>query len=102
MAKPVFLSYAKPYNNDQEKFIKDLVVFLQERGFEPRTLGVSDYDMDEPLTAIKRLMIQSYGIITVAFRRTYIERVIFNLKQVMKSMFQTSGLQVHTAKLNLQ
>jgi hypothetical protein len=38
----------------------------------PRTLGVTDYDMDAPLTAIRRLMLESNGLITVAFRRTYI------------------------------
>jgi hypothetical protein len=39
-----------------------------------RTLGVTDYDMDAPLKAIRRLMLESNGMITVAFRRTYIER----------------------------
>jgi len=39
-----------------------------------RTLGVTDYDMDAPLTAIRRLMNESHGLITVAFRRTRIER----------------------------
>ena len=44
------------------------------RGLEPRTLGVTDYDVAEPLTAIRRLMIESNGLLTVAFRRGYIEK----------------------------
>ncbi|WP_237748721.1 hypothetical protein [Streptococcus mutans] len=38
----------------------------------PRTLGITDYDMNAPLTAIRRLMIESNGIITIAFRRNLI------------------------------
>jgi len=36
------------------------------RGLEPRTLGVTDYDMDAPLKAIRRLMLESNGLITIA------------------------------------
>ncbi len=39
---------------------------------EPRTLGVTDYDMDAPLKAIRRLMLEFNGLITVAFRRSLI------------------------------
>jgi hypothetical protein len=46
------------------------VTYLRGRGLEPRTLGVTDYDMDAPMTAIRRLMLESNGLITVAFRRT--------------------------------
>lgn len=69
----IFLSYPKPFNSKQEKFIDDIKEYLKKRGFEPRTLGVTDYDMDEPLTAIRRLMLESNGLLTVAFRRTFVE-----------------------------
>ena len=29
--------------------------------------------MDAPLTAIRRLMLESYGLVTIAFRRSWIE-----------------------------
>jgi hypothetical protein len=35
---------------------------------------VTDYDMDAPLTAIRRLMLESNGLLTIAFRRTYVEK----------------------------
>ncbi len=70
----VFLSYPKPCFGHQKQFINRLGAYLEERGFGPRTLGVTDYDMDAPLTAIRRLMLESNGLITVAFRRTYVER----------------------------
>lgn len=70
----VFLSYPKPFMDEQQKFIDRVCDYLDGRGFAPRTLGVTDYDMDAPLKAIRRLMLESNGLITVAFRRTYIER----------------------------
>jgi hypothetical protein len=69
MRSPIFLSYPKPWADPQKAFIDRVVEYLQERGFEPRTLGVTDYDMDAPLRAIRRLMLESNGVVTVALRR---------------------------------
>jgi hypothetical protein len=70
----VFLSYPQPCNSKQKGFIDRVVTMLHTHGFEPRTLGVTDYDVDVPLRAIRRLMLDSNGLITVAFRRTFIEK----------------------------
>jgi hypothetical protein len=70
----VFLSYPKPSFTKQKEFIEKATGFLQNRGFEPRTLGVTDYDMDAPLKAIRRLMLECNGVITIAFRRYFIEK----------------------------
>ncbi|WP_263559744.1 hypothetical protein [Paenibacillus polymyxa] len=70
----VFLSYPQPHMVAQQKFITVINNYLVDRGFSPRTLGVTDYDMDAPLTTIRRLMLESNGLITVAFRRAYIEK----------------------------
>ncbi|NIG53922.1 hypothetical protein [Chitinophaga sp. Cy-1792] len=69
---PVFLSYPKPYNKAQEIFITKVSVYLESRGMVGRTLGVTDYDIQEPLTAIRRLMLESNGLITIALRRNLI------------------------------
>ena len=69
----VFLSYPKPYLKVQRDFIDSVIEYLLSRGLEPRTLGVTDYDMEEPLIAIRRVMMESNGLLTVAFRRGYIE-----------------------------
>jgi len=74
MKASVFLSYPKPILGRQQEFIAQIRKYLDQRGFAPRTLGVTDYDMDAPLKAIRRLMLESYGLITIAFRRTYIEK----------------------------
>jgi hypothetical protein len=69
---PVFFSYPKPWAPEQMTFIDAVSEYLKVRGFEPRTLGVTDYDMDAPLRAIRRLMLESNGIVTVALRRIHI------------------------------
>lgn len=76
LAKSVFLSYPKPYKREQRRFVEEIKKYLEGSGLEPRTLGVTDYDMDAPLTAIRRLMLESNGIITIAFRRYYANEVI--------------------------
>ncbi|MBU0653610.1 MAG: hypothetical protein KJ914_00590 [Gammaproteobacteria bacterium] len=72
MSIPVFLSYPRPHVSRQTKFITSVQEYLRIRGLEPRTLGVTDYDMDSPLKAIRRLMLESNGMITIAFRRLHI------------------------------
>lgn len=73
MKTSIFLSYPKPFNLQQETFVNDLTAYLLDRGLEPRTLGVTDYDVDAPLKAIRRLMLESNGLITIAFRRTLVK-----------------------------
>jgi hypothetical protein len=73
---PVFLSYPRPFNKNQEDFINAISAYLLSRGLEPRTLGVTDYDTEEPLTAIRRLLMESNGLLTIAFRRALIEKGI--------------------------
>ena len=51
----VFLSYPKPHLKHQTEFIEKIREHLRVRGFTPRTLGVTDYDMSAPLKAIRRL-----------------------------------------------
>jgi hypothetical protein len=72
MRIPIFLSYPKPHWDRQRVFIAKLETYLRDRGLEARTLGVTDYDMDAPLKAIRRLMLESNGLVTIAFRRTLV------------------------------
>lgn len=69
---PIFLSYPKPHLKIQDGFIEQIKEYLDSRGFVGRTLGVTDYDMEEPLTAIRRLMLECNGIITIAFKRLHV------------------------------
>jgi hypothetical protein len=78
MRIPIFLSYPKPHQIRQREFIKKVQLWLEANQLEPRTLGVSDYDNQEPLAAIRRLMLESNGLITIAFRRTLIKDGLVN------------------------
>ncbi len=62
----VFLSYPKPSLKRQAAFVDRVVDHLADRGFEARTLGVTDYDMQAPLTAIRRLMLESTYVGAIA------------------------------------
>jgi hypothetical protein len=73
MRSPIFFSYPKPWSSDQIRFIERVSSYLEQRGFEPRTLGVTDYDMDAPLRAIRRLMLDSNGLVTVALSRIQVK-----------------------------
>ncbi|AKC63725.1 Uncharacterised protein [Clostridium sporogenes] len=73
MSISVFLSYPQPYLQRQKDFIDEIRKYLEGRGFCTRTLGVTDYDIEAPLVAIRRLMLESNGLLTIAFRRAYIK-----------------------------
>ncbi len=85
----VFLSYPKPCFGRQQEFIERIRNHLDQRGLGPRTLGVTDYDMDAPLTSIRRLMLESNGMLTVAFRRTFIEKGTVRLRTDVKGLEAT-------------
>lgn len=80
MRSPIFFSYPKPWSSKQTTFVERVSSYLKERGFEPRTLGVTDYDMDAPLRAIRRLMLESNGLVTVALSRTQVKKGIAKLR----------------------
>jgi hypothetical protein len=74
----VFLSYPKPCMEQQHDFIAKLCDYLDQRGFAPRPLGVTDYDMGAPLRVIRRPLGESNGLITVTFRWTYVDHAVGN------------------------
>ena len=84
MSIPIFLSYPKPHMTGQQKFIEAVQEYLKERGMEGRTLGQNEYDMSAPLTAVRRMMLESNGALVVAFRRYWIEEGEENHKTDIK------------------
>jgi len=90
MSISIFLSYPKPCFAGQQEFVRCVQTYLEQRGFAPRTLGVTDYDMDAPLTAIRRLMSESNGLLTIAFRRTYVKKGTARLRTDIKELREES------------
>ena len=72
MGIPIFLSRAAPHLVPQQEFLDDLCGYLNSRGIEPRTVGETDFFGVSGLEAIRSVMMQSYGLVSVAFRRLLI------------------------------
>lgn len=78
MGIPVFLSHPAPHLNEQQEFLDGVIKYLTMRGFDPRTLGRQSYDMDCPLASVRRLMLESNGVIVLAFQRYYVKNGTVN------------------------
>ncbi len=70
----VFFSYPNPFLQSQVNFVNEIEQYLRSRGLQPRTIGKTDYSTREPLTGIRRLMLESNGLISVALKRISIEK----------------------------
>lgn len=73
MEIPIFISCPKSYLNRQETFLNKVEDYLRSCELRPLTLGRTEYSIDTPLEAIRRMMAGSFGLLALAFRRTYIE-----------------------------
>jgi hypothetical protein len=65
----VFLSVGTPHLPIQEAFLKRLIASLRARGLQPWTLGRSDYDYRNPLSAISEAMDTCYGAVILGLGR---------------------------------
>ncbi len=71
----IFLSHPKPMMKVQAEFIDALARQLEDPyGLVSHALGRESYDMDAPMTAIRRLMLECNGVLVVAFRRYWVDR----------------------------
>ncbi|WIY05991.1 hypothetical protein QRX60_19905 [Amycolatopsis mongoliensis] len=100
----VFVSYPKPYTRAQMAFIRGLSASLKGRGFFPRTLGVTDYDTDAPLRAVRRLMFESHGLIAVAFKRIFVESGTGNFRADLSKIeeFPLRGVWLSTPWVHIE
>ncbi|HEX9058763.1 MAG TPA: hypothetical protein VF941_01135 [Clostridia bacterium] len=84
---PVFLSYARPYNNLQQVFLDRIISNIQRGLLFPRTLGRSDQYTIEPLPSIRRMMLSSFGLLAVAFRRVFVTNAVSRPGTVQEQTF---------------
>lgn len=68
----VFLGYSVPVFARQVRFVSAMAEDLAARGFEPRTVGVTDLNGHAPLRVIRRVLLECNGLVMIAFRRTEI------------------------------
>lgn len=72
MEIPVFISTPQGFLSKQEKFFRDVEETLKSNDLRPMTLGRTEYSIDAPLKAIRRIMACSFGLLALAFRRTFV------------------------------
>jgi len=70
---PIFLSSTNTLNNIQEKFLNRLILEIENALLFPRTLPVSEQYPETVLTNIRRLVISSYGMFAINFRRYFVK-----------------------------
>jgi hypothetical protein len=84
---PTFLSYATPYNSLQQEFLNRVIGEIKDRLLFPRTLGRTDQYTQTPLTGIRRMMLSSFGFMTIAFRRVFVTEAISRLGTPQQQTF---------------
>jgi hypothetical protein len=102
MKLPVFLSFPQPFNSAQEAFVSSLVDRLSERNIAARTLGVNEYDNEVPLGIVRRMLLESNGVIAVALRRYEIASCVMkpgarDERQFEKTWFTSPWPHIETA-----
>ena len=71
MGISVFLSHPSPHLDSQKVFLERIEAYLKRQGLDSCSMGASNYDMDAPLTGIRRLMVGCCGLLAVAFKRAH-------------------------------
>jgi hypothetical protein len=57
---------------EQDAFLQSLTERLVERSLNPRTVGVSDFGNDAPLTTVRRLLDECHGALVVGLAQTLV------------------------------
>ncbi|WP_125154329.1 hypothetical protein [Clostridium rectalis] len=73
---PIFLSYSRPFNDLQTRFLDSIISQTKCNLLFPRTLGRSDQYTETPLTSIRKMVISSYGLLAVSFRRILVKYAV--------------------------
>ncbi|PHG60663.1 hypothetical protein [Bacillus toyonensis] len=76
---PIFLSTTNTLNQVQGQFFDRLILEVQQALLFPRTLPESEQYPETILTSIRRLILSSYGMLAINFRRFFVEITETNL-----------------------
>lgn len=76
---PIFLSTTNTLNSLQQQFLDRLIEEIEEALLFPRTLPESEQYPETILTSIRRLVMSSYGLLAINFRRFYAQFIKSNV-----------------------
>lgn len=83
---PVFLSHPSRLNSIQQEFVDAIISKIREALLFPRTLPVTEQYPETPLTNIRRMMLSSYGFISLNLNQRQVYIIQNNLGQTSKSV----------------
>jgi hypothetical protein len=78
---PVFLSHPSRLNSVQQLFVDNIILQIKEALLFPRTLPISEQYPETPLTNIRRMILSSYGMVSLNLRQRNVDFVENNLNQ---------------------
>ncbi|WP_017209868.1 hypothetical protein [Clostridium beijerinckii] len=78
---PVFLSHPSRLNSIQQEFVDAIISKIRDALLFPRTLPVTEQYPETPLTNIRRMMLSSYGFISLNLNQRQVYIIQNNLGQ---------------------
>ncbi|MCX7922546.1 MAG: hypothetical protein N3B21_11155 [Clostridia bacterium] len=78
---PVFLSHPSRLNTVQQQFVDTIIKEIRKALFFPRTLPESEQYPETPLTNIRRMILSSYGMVSLNLRQRNVTIIENNLNQ---------------------
>lgn len=78
---PVFLSHPNRLNIVQQQFVDRIIMEIRDALLFPRTLPITDQYPETPLTNIRRMMLSSYGLVSLNLKQREVQLIMDNLGQ---------------------
>jgi hypothetical protein len=78
---PVFLSHPSRLNTIQQQFVDVIISEIKKALLFPRTLPITEQYPETPLTNIRRMILSSYGMVSLNLRQRNVKLIENNLCQ---------------------
>lgn len=78
---PVFLSHPSRLNTVQQEFVDTIIRKIRKALLFPRTLPISEQYPETPLTNIRRMILSSYGMVSLNLRQRRVSLIENNLNE---------------------
>lgn len=78
---PIFLSHPSRLNTVQQLFVDEIIRQIRRALLFPRTLPISEQYPETPLTNIRRMILSSYGMVSLNLRQRNVGFIENNLGQ---------------------
>lgn len=83
---PVFLSHPGRLNAVQQEFVDTIIRKIRKALLFPRTLPITEQYPETPLTNIRRMILSSYGMVSLNLRQRKIDIIKNNFNQPINQM----------------